>query len=51
MLNNYIEEANLRGGHTPHVLEQALSWHIRYKKTGSMLQLDIPRYEPELELS
>jgi len=25
--------------------------HIRYKKNGSMLQLDIPRYEPELELS
>ncbi len=24
--------------HTPHDLEQALSWHVRYKKTGSMLE-------------
>ena len=32
MLNEYIEEANMRGGHTPHVLEQALSWHITTRK-------------------
>ncbi len=51
MLSEYIKGANKLGGHTPHMLEQALSWHIRYKKNGSMLQLDIPRYEPELELS
>jgi succinyl-CoA:acetate CoA-transferase len=37
MLFDYIEGANLRSGHTPHMLEQALSWHIRYKETGTML--------------
>ena len=24
------------GGHTPHILSEALSWHIRFKETGSM---------------
>ena len=24
------------GKHTPHVLEEALSWHIRFLETGSM---------------
>ena len=37
MLRDYVEEANLRGGHTPHVLEKAYSWHVRYRETGSML--------------
>jgi succinyl-CoA:acetate CoA-transferase len=37
MLNDYVAEANERGGHTPHVLEKALSWHTRYRDTGSML--------------
>ena len=37
MLREYVAEANRRGGHTPHVLEQALSWHVRYGATGSML--------------
>ncbi|MDO8989649.1 MAG: acetyl-CoA hydrolase/transferase family protein [Sideroxyarcus sp.] len=50
-LLNYIEGANKRGGHTPHMLETALSWHINYRKTGSMLLHEIPQYEPELELS
>lgn len=36
-LRAYYEEAKLRGGHTPHVLEKALSWHIHYAKTGTML--------------
>ncbi|MEC5215208.1 succinyl-CoA:acetate CoA-transferase [Actimicrobium sp. GrIS 1.19] len=36
MLQAYVSAANLRGGHTPHVLEQALSWHGRYRDTGSM---------------
>jgi succinyl-CoA:acetate CoA-transferase len=26
----------LRGGHTPHVLEKALSWHSRYDKLQTM---------------
>lgn len=32
----YYEEASLRGGHTPHILEKALSWHIRLSETGTM---------------
>jgi succinyl-CoA:acetate CoA-transferase len=37
MLRDYVDEANQGGGHTPHVLEKALSWHVRYRETGSML--------------
>ncbi len=37
MLHDYVTEAQLRGGHTPHVMEKALSWHTRYRDTGSML--------------
>ena len=37
MLRDYVTAANARGGHTPHLLEQALSWHVRYAATGSML--------------
>lgn len=36
MLQDYVAEANLRGGQTPHVLEKALSWHQRLYETGSM---------------
>ena len=35
-LTDYFERACLRGGHTPHVLEEALSWHQRFEETGSM---------------
>ncbi|MBX6352413.1 MAG: acetyl-CoA hydrolase/transferase family protein [Thermoflavifilum sp.] len=38
LLRDYYEEAVKRGGHTPHVLEQALSWHVAYQRTGSMRQ-------------
>ena len=38
MLTDYVDAANLRGGHTPHVLEDALSWHTRYRATGTMLE-------------
>ncbi|RZI40538.1 acetyl-CoA hydrolase/transferase family protein [Herbaspirillum sp. HC18] len=37
MLRDYVAEANKRGGHTPHVLEEAFSWHTRYRQHGSML--------------
>ncbi len=37
MLQDYVAEATLRGGHTPHVLEKALAWHERFRSTGSML--------------
>ena len=36
MLREYFEEALALGGHTPHVLSKALSWHIRYNETGTM---------------
>ena len=32
----YFEEALTRGGHTPHVLEKAFSWHTQYAREGSM---------------
>ena len=35
-LREYHERALLRGGQTPHVLEEALAWHERYRETGSM---------------
>ncbi|MBR7792591.1 acetyl-CoA hydrolase/transferase family protein [Undibacterium sp. FT147W] len=38
MLLDYLAEAELRGGQTPHVLEKAFSWHVRYRETGTMLE-------------
>jgi len=37
-LNDYFERACARGGHTPHLIEEAFSWHTRRKQTGSMLK-------------
>lgn len=37
-LKAYFEEALARGGHTPHVLEKAFSWHVRYAQEGTMLE-------------
>ncbi|MBL4951645.1 acetyl-CoA hydrolase/transferase family protein [Neobacillus sp. YIM B02564] len=37
-LREYYQEALTRGGQTPHVLEKALSWHINFANTGTMLQ-------------
>jgi len=36
-LREYYEEALIRGGHTPHVLEKAFSWHTDFAKNGTML--------------
>ena len=36
-LRAYFEQAARLGGHTPHRLDQALSWHSRYQSTGTML--------------
>ncbi|MGO2013031.1 MAG: acetyl-CoA hydrolase/transferase family protein [Pseudoalteromonas sp.] len=33
---DYYERACDRGGHTPHLLEEAFSWHIRLEQEGSM---------------
>ena len=36
-LRSYFERAcQENSGHTPHLLGEALSWHDRFKKTGSM---------------
>ncbi len=35
-LTDYVRRAQARGGHTPHVIEEALSWHTRLRETGSM---------------
>jgi succinyl-CoA:acetate CoA-transferase len=37
-LLDYFQRAVARGGHTPHLLEEALSWHQRSRETGSMLK-------------
>src|SRR5690606_41666483 len=35
-LLDYFRRACARGGHTPHLIGEALSWHARYADTGSM---------------
>lgn len=35
-LQDYFDRACQRGGHTPHILEEALSWHVRLEETGTM---------------
>jgi succinyl-CoA:acetate CoA-transferase len=32
----YFERSCERGGHTPHILEEAFSWHTRLEATGTM---------------
>ncbi|MCL6627115.1 MAG: succinate CoA transferase, partial [Alicyclobacillus shizuokensis] len=36
-LADYFAAACRRGGQTPHLIEQALSWHVRYRSAGTML--------------
>lgn len=35
-LQSYFDRAKERGGHTPHLLEEAFSWHLRFQDTKSM---------------
>ena len=35
-LQSYYDRACERGGHTPHLLEESFSWHLRFSETGSM---------------
>lgn len=37
-LNDYFERACKLGGHTPHLLREALSWHVNLEETGHMLK-------------
>lgn len=34
---DYIKRANEKGGHTPHILSEAFSWHDHYAKHGTMV--------------
>jgi succinyl-CoA:acetate CoA-transferase len=36
LMRDYYKEALTRGGHTPHVLEKAFSWHENFRNTGTM---------------
>jgi succinyl-CoA:acetate CoA-transferase len=36
LLRDYYREACRRGGHTPHLLEEAFRWHLRQMQTGTM---------------
>lgn len=36
-IQDYFERACKRGGHTPHILEEAFAMHARFNETGSML--------------
>jgi succinyl-CoA:acetate CoA-transferase len=36
VMRDYYREAVKRGGHTPHVLEKAFSWHNAFRETGDM---------------
>ncbi len=36
-LSDYYKRALQRGGHTPHVIEEALSWHVAAREKGTML--------------
>jgi len=35
-LQSYFDRARQRGGHTPHLLEEAFSWHLRLMEKGTM---------------
>lgn len=35
-LQDYYDRACERGGHTPHILEEAFSWHVNLRDQGSM---------------
>lgn len=37
-LRKYYNEALERGGHTPHIMEKAFSWHTNLAKNGTMLE-------------
>jgi len=35
-LRDYYQRAFEKGGHAPHLIEEALSWHVRFLNTGSI---------------
>jgi succinyl-CoA:acetate CoA-transferase len=36
LLRDYVTRATRRGGQTPHLIEEALAWHARYREEGTM---------------
>ncbi|KAA8733130.1 acetyl-CoA hydrolase/transferase family protein [Acinetobacter qingfengensis] len=36
-LNDYFDRACAKGGHTPHLLKEAVQWHTNFEETGKML--------------
>ncbi|MGO4326700.1 acetyl-CoA hydrolase/transferase family protein [Cupriavidus sp. 2TAF22] len=36
LLQDYVTRAGRRGGHTPHLIEEALAWHARFREEGTM---------------
>ncbi|WP_343598108.1 acetyl-CoA hydrolase/transferase family protein [Acinetobacter sp.] len=36
-LNDYFDRACAKGGHTPHLLKEAVEWHTNFEETGKML--------------
>ncbi|MDR3382181.1 acetyl-CoA hydrolase/transferase family protein [Cupriavidus basilensis] len=36
LLRDYVTRATRRGGHTPHLIEEALAWHVRLREEGTM---------------
>jgi succinyl-CoA:acetate CoA-transferase len=45
---DYYERACKRGGHTPHLLEEAFSWHIRLEQEGSMKKVSVDDTQVQL---
>lgn len=39
-LNDYFNRACAKGGHTPHLLREALSWHVNFEENGHMLAIE-----------
>lgn len=39
-LSDYFRRAEKRGGHEPHLLDEAFSWHLRLKNEGTMRLLE-----------
>lgn len=39
-LNNYFDRSTAKGGHTPHLLREALQWHINFEENGHMLAVE-----------
>ena len=37
-LEDYYHRAVERGGHTPHILEEAFSWYQLHRETGTMIK-------------